>query len=59
MLNRMSYDNFRWFLHVLLFMHARKLDERIQAKVADTTSGRIDPEDVVDEEDDVEAFGDF
>jgi hypothetical protein len=52
----MSYDNFRWFLHVLLFMHARKVEDRIWAK---TPSKDKDTDDLSEDENDVEAFGDF
>jgi len=42
MLNRMTQTNFIWYLHVLLFLHAMVIQERITKKEAKAGSNQMD-----------------
>ena len=57
-MNRMSFETFQWFLHVLLFLHARTVEGRILCK--EEKKGATVGEDQDDDEDpEITAFGDL
>ena len=49
-LNRMTPNNFKWYLHVLLFIHTQRIIKRQMAKGEDEGEDEDDGIDIKDEE---------
>ncbi|KIM86083.1 hypothetical protein PILCRDRAFT_65626, partial [Piloderma croceum F 1598] len=54
-LNRMTIDNFRWFLHVMLFIHTQRViqKQKDQEKVEGNGDEENDQEGIEGDEDDL------